>query len=199
MATEGSSPNTSPLRLERQRIETERLVLRLPRPDDAPHLAGLANRREIARNLGSMPHPYGVDDARAFIARAAALNPPGVSLVMTRKGEGDSPIGVAGYGKRPDTGLMDMGYWIGLPWWGNGYATEAARAIVAHAFEIGGLDELPSGYHADNPASGHILVDRLGFVPVGREMQFSAGQGEAVDTILVRLTRARWQSLRVAA
>ncbi len=199
MATEGSSRNSSVLPLDRQRIETERLVLRPPRPDDAERLAALANHREIARNLGLMPHPYTVDDARAFIARAACIEPPGASLAVTLKAEGGSLIGVAGYGKRADTGLMDMGYWIGIPWWGNGYATEAARAVVAHAFEIGGLDMLPSGYHADNPASGHILTEKLGFETVGREMQFSAGQGTAVETILVRLTRARWQAARAAA
>ncbi len=62
--------------------------------------------------------------------------------------------------------------------------------------DVGGLDVLPSGYHADNPTSGHILVEKLGFEPVGREMQYSAGQGRAVETILLRLTRARWQAAR---
>jgi RimJ/RimL family protein N-acetyltransferase len=175
------------------------LVLRMPTANDADALAVLANHREIARNLGLMPHPYTVDDARAFIGRAARIDPPGASFAVTLAAGRGGLIGVAGYGKRADNGLMDMGYWIGIPWWGRGYATEAARAVVAHAFEIGGLDVLPSGYHADNPASGHILTAKLGFEIVGREMQFSAGQGKAVDTVLVRLTRARWQASGAAA
>jgi RimJ/RimL family protein N-acetyltransferase len=58
---------------------------------------------------------------------------------------------------------------------------------------------LPSGYHADNPASGHILIDKLGFQPVGREMQPSLGAGQAVETVLLRLTRARWAASGAAA
>jgi RimJ/RimL family protein N-acetyltransferase len=193
MANAGTLRNPPLLRLDPERIETERLVLRCPAPDDAAVLAALANHHEIARNLGLMPHPYTVEDARAFIDRAARIEPPGASFAVTLAA-GGGLIGVAGYGRRADNGLMDMGYWIGMPWWGRGYATEAARAVVAHAFGIGGLDALPSGYHADNPASGHILTAKLGFEIVGREMQFSAGQGKAVDTILVRLTRARWQA-----
>ncbi|MFO1089088.1 MAG: GNAT family protein [Hyphomicrobiales bacterium] len=185
--------------LAADRIETERLILRPPRREDAPRIAELANHKAIARNLGLMPHPYGLEDALAYIARVESTAPPGAAFAITVKDDGDRFAGAVGYGTRADNGRMDMGYWLGMPYWGKGYATEAAAAIVAHAFEIAGLDALPSGYHADNPASGHILIDKLGFEHVGREMQFSAGAGEAVDTVLVRLTRARWQALRSAA
>jgi RimJ/RimL family protein N-acetyltransferase len=49
-------------------LRTERLVLRPPRPSDAPAIAELANDRRIAENLLRIPHPYSLEDARAFLA-----------------------------------------------------------------------------------------------------------------------------------
>ena len=90
-----------------------------------------------------------------------------------------------------------MGYWLGVDYWGKGYATEAAAAVVDHAFTISKVQSLPSGYHKDNPASGRVL-SKLGFRIVGEEMQESVGSGGTVDTWLLLLTRADWLAGRAA-
>ena len=69
-----------------------------------------------------------------------------------------------------------MGYWLGKPFWGQGFATEAAEAVIRHAFEADGFDYLIAGHFSDNPASKRI-IEKLGFEPLGTETRECAARG----------------------
>src|ERR1700733_1589441 len=105
-------------------LETTRLVLRAPRLEDAKAITALANDRRIAENTARIPHPYRVEHAETFIT-SVNKGSGAISLLVTCEGE---PIGACGFGSL-DEGPFEVGYWIGAPHWGKGYATEALRAI----------------------------------------------------------------------
>jgi RimJ/RimL family protein N-acetyltransferase len=98
-------------------LETERLTLRAPRHEDVKAIALLVNDRRIAENTARIPHPYGVDDAREFI-HAVNRGDGEVAFVITLA---DTLIG--GCGIDPREGGPEIGYWLGVPYWGRGYAT----------------------------------------------------------------------------
>jgi RimJ/RimL family protein N-acetyltransferase len=107
-----------------------------------------------------------------------------------------APIGVCS-AKHPGTGdpprrMPRLGYWIGRPYWGRGYATEAIGALTAHSFAaFPDADVIGAGVFADNPASRRVL-EKLGFHNAGGKETFSKSRGVSVPTTDMRLTRAGW-------
>ena len=83
----------------------------------------------------------------------------------------------------------ELGYWIGKPYWGMGYATEAVRALILHAFETDGFDYLRVGHFTDNPASERIIA-KFGFVRQGQEQRDCAARGAKAHCLTYRLDRA---------
>lgn len=138
-------------------IATERLVLRPPHTQDVEEMASLANNINIARMLGTMPHPYTQDDAKAFIEKSAKDIGRACVYVITEQETG-LLIGVGGL--HEDRSRYDepyMGYWIGEPFWGKGYATEAARAMVDLFFKVTNRPALLVSARVDNDASKKII------------------------------------------
>jgi RimJ/RimL family protein N-acetyltransferase len=133
-------------------LATERLVLRAPRHEDAKTIAHLANDRRIAENTTRIPHPYQVTDATSFIAEVNRTDGEFAWLITLD----DAPIGACGLAQL-DGPAPDLGYWLGAPYWGNGYATEAARAVIDHAFAALGHEVLQAGARVTNPASRRVL------------------------------------------
>src|SRR5581483_7149477 len=110
-------------------LETERLVLRAPRLGDAKSIAALANDRRIAENTARIPHPYRVADAQEFISTANLGNET-VLLITQRGGQVMGGCGFTQIDRHPP----EIGYRLGAKYWGKGYATEAVRALIDHAF-----------------------------------------------------------------
>ena len=104
-------------------------------------------------------------------------------------------IGAIGAHKRGEDGF-EMGYWFGRPYWGQGFATEAATAFVSEANKLGALN---AGHFVDNPASGRVL-SKVGFTYTGETLaMFSLGRGESVGCKRMRYaTRERGASSREA-
>jgi RimJ/RimL family protein N-acetyltransferase len=139
-------------------LTTERLVLRPLAPDDAPAVQALIAEREIAANTLTIPHPYPEGGAAEWIEKHAGefARGAGVVFAVTLRGDG-TLVGVIGLDLVAEHQRAEMGYWVGKPYWGNGYATEAARALLRHAFRDLGLRKVNAHHMTRNPASGAVM------------------------------------------
>jgi RimJ/RimL family protein N-acetyltransferase len=178
------------------RLETRRLWLRWPRHGDVQALVRLVGEKAVAEMTARIPHPYGPDHGTAFVFEARKGNALGRSLTMAiapRKAPAQL-VGMVGIEPDPSDGRPHLGYWIGTPHWGKGYATEAARALVDAWFAYTEADALSSSARVVNPASRRVL-EKCGFAHVGAaRMAFPARGGVfPVDRFL--LERRAWAGL----
>ena len=144
-------------------LETERLVLRPLAPDDVAALARLAGCREIADTTISIPHPYSEEQARAWITAQISQSGAGKEMVFAVVSKEDVQlIGTVGLREiDAEHSQAEIGFWIGVPSWGRGYATEAARRVVRYAFQELKLNRVYAHHMVRNPASGRVL-EKLG-------------------------------------
>lgn len=191
MVAESEEVESESIRIDCPVLVTERLVLRKPHDDDVLELVELANNRRLAEMLARVPHPYRPSDANAFIERAAAGRRGGCTYAVTLA-ESGAFIGCAGLDDR--AGGLEMGYWIGEPYWGRGYATEAAHALVDLAFRATDIDRLNASCRVTNEASRRV-IHKCGFQFAGQGMMDSVVAGR-VAVERYRLDRRTWVSLR---
>ena len=143
------------------RLETPRLHLRPPESVDGPALVALMGEWDVAKNLSRVPHPYGEDDARAFVARLEEDRAKGTEFAFAILRKSDQAlVGTCGVHLREKG--FELGYAVGKRFWGQGFATEAAGEALAFAFRNLRADEVEAGWFHDNPASGRVL-EKLGF------------------------------------
>ena len=144
-------------------LETERLILRPWLASDAESLYALASDPEVGPRAGWPPHAS-VEESAQIIATVFSA-PETYAVVLGETGE---LIGCAGfnYGGAANMPLaedeLELGYWIGRPYWGHGYATEAAQAVVGRAFGALGVSCIQAAYFDGNDRSRHVL-EKLGF------------------------------------
>lgn len=169
-------------------ITTERLVLRPLDLRDAARIALLAGDFDVASMTGTIPHPYSEQMAGEWIG-SALEGEEGTVFVIERDG---TLIGCVGY-REDEKGGAELGYWLGKPYWGQGFATEASAAMVAYAFDEGGLDYLTIGHFADNPASARIIT-KLGFTPQGEIRRDCVARDKKARCLTYRLERGTSQS-----
>jgi RimJ/RimL family protein N-acetyltransferase len=161
-------------------IETRRLVLRTPHAGDAARLAALANDVDVARMTLRMPHPFSISDAEDFLLQVATQNPSSARTFLIDH-EAHGPVGVLGLFEAGDV-APEVGYWIGRPFWGRGYATEALEAGVVWASRTWRRRALVAGHFDDNPASGRVL-EKAGFLYTGEVRPgFSRARGGPART-----------------
>jgi RimJ/RimL family protein N-acetyltransferase len=140
-------------------LQTERLTLRAYVLSDIPALVPLIGAREVAATTLRIPHPYTESDARDFIARVQEDLSNGGSLPLAIVvSESGALCGGVRLRIEPDHRRAELGYWIGVPYWGNGYATEAASAVVKYGFGTLGLHRIFANHFANNPASARVLT-----------------------------------------
>ena len=148
-------------------IETQHLLLRPFRPGDAPEVQRLAGNIKVAETTMNIPHPYEDGMAEEWIA----THQPGweahtnVVYAITLKHSGQL-IGTVSLVK-DKTGEWELGYWTGEPYWGRGYCTEAAKALVEFAFTQPGITKIIARHLTSNPASGRVM-QKIGMRHVGR-------------------------------
>jgi RimJ/RimL family protein N-acetyltransferase len=154
-------------------------MLRGLRAVDAPRMAELANDFDIARMTTRIPHPFAVEHAEDFIARMERSDGDR-EAVFAIESEGEGFLGVIGL--HPGPAGAEIGYWLGRPFWGRGYATEAAAGVLAWVRADWGRRFIVSGHFADNPASGQVLC-KTGFLYTGEVVgRFSVARGEEAPT-----------------
>jgi RimJ/RimL family protein N-acetyltransferase len=159
-------------------ITTERLTLRHFTAADAPAVQRLAGAREVAAGTLLIPHPYHEGAAEEWIASQAERQAQG-SDVLAIEADGEV-VGAIGMRVEHDHDRGELGYWIGVPFWGRGYATEAARAVVEYAFSEQGLNRVFAVHFTNNPASGRVL-QKIGMQHEGTMRRHVKKWGEYLD------------------
>lgn len=184
-------------------LKTDRLILRPLEEGDRERLVALIGDWEVARMLSSVPHPYTEADFRDFLNRQkdkqAAGNQELFALTQVDRPT-DGLIGCVGVHLDKDAdnaGTRELGYWLGRPYWGKGYASEAARAAVDFAFERLNAPLLESGHIVGNKGSRNVL-EKLGFRFTHVEKLWCVARARYVDSRRVVLTRRDWSEKRTA-
>ncbi len=174
-------------------IRTERLLLRPLRPTDAESLLSLFANWEVIRWLSTPPWPYALDDARAFIA--AQMDPDAGRGHYRAITLADALIGAVDARSNRPAGAPArspvLGYWLGQPYWGRGYTTEAVRGFIRYLFACRGPDTIYSGAFAGNAASLRVQ-EKLGFERIGEEMLYCRPCGTKRRHVNTELRRSRF-------
>ncbi len=174
-------------------LETARLVLRPFSSGDAPKVAELAGRREIADTTTSIPHPYSERCARDWIQGVLQGRREGkeaVFAVVTKTGK--ELVGAAGLRDiNPEHKQAELGFWIGVDWWRQGFATESAQALLQFGFEILKLNRIYARHMLRNPASGRVLK-RIGMNLEGVLRDAVCKWGTYEDVALLAIIRHDW-------
>jgi [ribosomal protein S5]-alanine N-acetyltransferase len=143
------------------KLETERLILRQPETGDAEAIAKGLGDYQVAKNLAAIPHPYSLSDAEAAVAAAAEelAKGEGYSFAIVLKETGETAGGCALHLR---DGRYKLNFWLARPFWGQGFASEAAKKLVGFAFHALKAETVWASWFDDNPASGRVL-SKLGF------------------------------------
>ena len=171
-------------------LETKRLALRAPCLEDAKTVAMLANDRRIAENTARIPHPYKHSDAESFINGANKADGEAVFVITLRD---ETIIGACGVAMQDEA--PEVGYWIGAPYWGQGYATEALHAVIDYAFTDLGHAALQAGARVTNPASRRVL-EKCGFQWTGVGLYRIRAINSSAPIDRFRLERGIWSALK---
>jgi ribosomal-protein-alanine N-acetyltransferase len=180
-------------------LGTERLILRGFTLKDAPDVQRLAGEWEVARTLLSVPHPYEDGVAEEWISEHASVFERGegvnFAVVLRERGELCGSIGLLINARDANA---ELGYWIGAPYWGRGYATEAATEVVRYGFEQLGLHRIYAAHFGNNPASGRVLK-RIGMTYEGTRREHHRKWGEYEDRVEYGLLVGEWQAAQRSA
>ncbi len=171
-------------------LQTERLILRPYTEADIPELLPLIGTREVAATTLRIAHPYTEQDAKAFLE--LTKDPDKIWLAITLKSDARQ---IGGIGLRVDHQHKhaELGYWLGLPFWGQGYATEASREMLRYAFEDLDLHRVFATHFGHNPTSGRVLR-KLGMKYEGCQREQLLKWGEFVDSEMYGLLRQEWEA-----
>lgn len=151
------------------RLETDRLLLRPPEYSDVPGIVRYLGDYEVAKNLANVPYPFSEADGRAFVTRSHEKRAmgEGFTFAILDKDSG-AFMGICSLALAD--GRYKLGYWLGKPFWNQGFGTEAVKRLVAFAFRDLKVDTVWANWFDDNPVSGRILSG-LGFEPVESYMR----------------------------
>jgi len=168
-------------------IQTPRLVLRKWKEEDADDMFPLASDPIIGQMCGWKPHTS-TQDSLDFIRSTQGKEI--YALILRSIG---SPVGCIGAEpttiKRAKEGDMELGYWVGMRYWNNGYATEASSTLIDHLFD-NGVKRIWCQHREDNPASGRVQ-EKCGFRFDHKAVSSNPVVGEVVVSVS-RLDRKDW-------
>lgn len=174
-------------------ITTERLILRAVAASDAEAIAALVDNYKIAVMLSRLPYPYKVEHALQFIDWVKAQPEDEPVFILCLRNEARTLIGVCSYERRGGEN-PELGYWLGEPYWGKGYMSEAVKAVIEHAFTVAQHERLVSGCRLQNLASRRVL-EKAGFEHSGQHEIDSLVLKAKVPGHRFVLTRERWEGL----
>ena len=177
-------------------LRTERLVLRPFHMTDAADVQRLAGAFEIADMTKTVPHPYPDGAAEAWIASHAPAWDAGVlaTFAIVEPPSGNL-VGAVGLAIRPEHALAELGYWIGVPFWNRGYATEASHALLDFGFSVLRLHRIQARHLMRNPASGRVM-QKLGMTLEGVLRGAQRKWDRFEDLAMYAVLAPEWQERR---
>lgn len=177
---------------ERPTIETERLLLRPFVMSDAKDVQRLAGDRAIADTTLNIPHPYEDGMAEEWISthqpKFEAGELSNFAIVLQTSGE---LIGAIGLRIIPRFERAELGYWIGRPFWQNGYCTEAGCAVLQYGFSVLKLNRIHASHLTRNPTSGRVMR-KMGMANEGHARQHAKKWDSFEDLELYGILREQW-------
>ena len=180
---------------ERPTIETENLRLRPYTLADAPEMQRLIGERDIASTTLNIPYPYEDGKAEEWISGHQENFDRGVDIqfaIIDR--EQGFLIGGIGININKEFENAEIGYWIAKRYWGNGYCTEAAGAVLGYGFEVMGLNRIHAMHMTRNPASGRIM-QKIGMKHEGTSRQAVKKWGKFEDMEYYGILRSEYAGL----
>ena len=170
-------------------IDTPRLRLRPFTPDDAPRLRKLCADPDVASSTLHLPHPYQLSDAENWIHKHVAEFEAGqaMTLAITLR-DVELLVGNVTLRMCRANASGELGYLIGRRYWGRGYCSEAARAVVAFGFGELGLQRIEAQHFARNPASGRVM-EKIGMQREGVLRQSLCRWGQREDAVIYGLLK----------
>lgn len=173
-------------------LHTARLTLRPFVPDDAPRVRELAGAYEVAQTTLNLPHPYPEGAAEAWIAtHGPAWDAGERATYAIAEREGGALVGAIALAISAQHARGELGYWVGVPYWNRGYATEAARALAGLAFGALGLHRVQARHFVRNPASGRVM-QKLGMRPEGVNREAMRRWGRFEDVAMYAILAGEW-------
>jgi ribosomal-protein-alanine N-acetyltransferase len=174
-------------------IQTERLLLRPLLLSDALDIQRLAGDREVAATTRDIEHPYEDGMAERWIDSCLRQGQSGelihFAITVTTS---QAFIGTATLHLDTDEKAAELSYWVGLAFWNQGFATEAAAAVVRHGFAEMKLDRVYAAHFTRNPASGRVL-QKAGMLYEGSQLGPTVKWGIVENLELYGVTRAQFE------
>lgn len=181
-------------------LETDRLILRRWKPDDAHELQSIVNYPQVTQNLSNrFPYPFTLQDAEACLERWATMDVPAAyptSLAICLKPEGDEakPQLIGSMGLKPGEGIEYRTWWLGYfltpSAWGKGLATEAMSATIKWSFATWPkLNRVEASFYSGNTASERVL-QKSGLQKEGVRRGATEKNGIVQDDILYGVLRS---------
>lgn len=173
-------------------LEGDRLILRPFGLADAPEVQRLAGDSAIADTTLNVPHPYEDGMAEAWIAsHASAWDDRSLAAFAVARIDDGQLLGAISLKMQPGEDVAELGYWIGRPFWGKGYATEAAGLLIGFGFTSLDLARIAARHFARNPASGRVM-QKVGMLQTGVDRQAARKWDRYEDFVLYEIQRNAW-------
>ena len=179
---------------QRPTLQTDRLILRPFTLEDAPEVQRLAGDRAVAASLGDMPHPYEDGVAEEWISAHPQLFDEGkaAQFAIIRRDDNEL-LGTVSLTIAAQASQAELGYWLGVPYWGNGYCTEAAAEVLRYGFEALELNRIHACHFGSNPASGRVM-QKLGMTYEGCRRDHFCKWGVFHDSVDYAILRAEYEA-----
>lgn len=175
--------------MEKVNLKTERLLIRSPRASDIPRIVKFADNPKVADMTLNMPYPYEEKDAIYWInmANQGLEDESQFTFAICQKTT-DEFIGGIGLRVNKRFNRAELGFWIGEPFWNNGFVSEAVKKMLAFGFEEAGLNKILATHLPNNPASGKVMV-KNGMVKEGELKEHIRKNEKYLSLIQYRITR----------
>jgi [ribosomal protein S5]-alanine N-acetyltransferase len=172
-------------------LSTAKVTLSPFRLTDAPLVQQYAGHSEIARTTQHIPHPYLDGVAEKWIAAHLLQYLEKTNVVLAVRSHSDELLGAINLGIRVADKMAELGYWISVPFWGQGYCTDAARRMIQYGFEELNLNKIYARHLGGNFASGRVM-EKAGMIKEGIQRQHTMKNGILTDIVEYSILRSEY-------